>query len=1421
MMKNKFTLYLVLLTLSVSFHSPLDAAITTTLATTGEDIVWSIQGIPDSKIQFLNHDSSADIYYYRAPLRMGVTTQIDVDIPEATPLPGSGSQRRLRVSIPDAGTRWVAQKEWFASDGTPAPTTVELKHRSKFSPYQRNPAYPDSRFQPDKNIMIEDATFSIDTGMRMSHIFILPEALIGLDNSLNNGLPIYAKTEPDSKTKKPYGCNGCSEMGLPGYRVNMANLMPVIQDTLFQWGGRGPSVSLALTWNARQAEGHTNFGTGWRFSYDSWLKETAEGVIIEQDNGGQLHFNIPLTANNNITYIPPVVNGDREIIVEYTPPAVVPSYKPEWDGEFTPDRSGYRLKKNTEGDPLIRTFTLSPPDQKLSYIFQGPSGTTDLIPLIAIEDWNGNRVQITRNAADAITQITDAVGRSATLSYNPTGQCTSLTIPGGQQLSFNFSGSELIQTVDLISNKSDYTYNGDKYITEMNTEGRSWLFDWTTTENITHLSSVTNPSKKSTQYAISIFDFAHRQTRITDATGRSFTYNYSNGIYRSNTRQQSPTIVYDATGRPSAVYKQSSTRDPRTFEYDDDGNLTRFTEYDTGVHTYTYNEKGQVTQYTDALDNIWLTEFDAFGNETRNQSPAGRVQQNEYDAFGQHIQSTDPMGNSIQWTYDSFGNVQTSTNAEGAATTYSYDSNGFELTNVTNALGQTTSFSYDANRRPIRTTYPDGTYKETLYDCCAAIGVRNENGDIRTLTRSPSLKVLTESDYLGNTVSNTYDASGRQTKSVDPEGRATISSYNSLGQISSVQNAIGDTVTWIYQSNGNQLYSHTLSQEPLAEIRTHMQWWGGLTRANNMATGLDKMGRLNRIMPFFDYERILDFSRDADGLLTEKSSNINSTVTSLATFTRDANGSLTSTTHPLGTDTYQRNGRKQVTRKTWYDTKIADFNYGITGRLASLEYPDGSLAVYTYDSRGRTTNIAWKGQTLQTQYDGVGNIIRETRSNGITSDVSSDKNSRPIRIHHHTATGSLFDLQCSRNANGLITTCSKSGTASSWTPILTAENTNTQYKYDHSFTIDTRNGQSASTDVNGNQTTIPGSRGFTGTFDFQNLLISWDANTISNTAIYDGQNRLIQWTRGSVIRKFHYDSQDRLLFETDENDTITAMWLYRGKQIVAMTDNNGLYFYHNDLSANVTFLSDEAGEIVATYRYLPFGLQTESVSTVRNPFTFVGSYGVLDLGDSLYYMRSRTYDAMTQAFLSNDPLGMGVTTNAREYANNNPINWMDPDGRSSCQAGYSLDGVAESYQFSADQTGEPYVKKPYYSRRPQSGQWSADSMKCATTTLANVAGANKAYGSSAGAYQIANKLRQGNYVDAAFDAGASAIGKAHPIAGAMTMFMGANQCGEKDDAAEAALIQKFKNDPNSYYNKHSKKSPSYGDFTIPPFTLDD
>ncbi len=1445
-MKNTF--FLVLTTSFFSFFISIAHAMTTTGTSAGvnETVTWSISGISDNDIHFLwrsSPDSSTEIVNYTAPIPRGSRPIVHAEIQQATQLTGPqvqdqngqpigliSTQRSLSIDIPDNGTRWEAEKQcsWSYSSSTPSntcsPPSVELDHVALFRPYQRVPAYPNAHMQADKWISIRDYYFTYTTTSENSsesvlknlYIYIIPQDIVGLSSDEENGLPKHVRTEPDFKRKKPYGCNSCSAIGLPGYRINMFNLHPVIQDPLFQWGGNGPSLQLRLTWNAGLGYGHTNFGKGWRFSYDAWLEESSSGVTIRQDTGGRLQFDIPFSGNANVVSVN-TSSGDKVVTMEYSAPISSVNYTSGWDGKFTSHKDGYNLQKTVDGDPSLRTFTLTPPDKKLSYIFEGPAGTTGPVPLVAIEDWNGNRVQITRNGSGAITQITDAANRTATLTYNQAGQCTLLTVPGGGQIHFDYSGENLVQSIDLIGNRTSYTYNSDQFMTSMITEGRPWLFTWSNSNGHDYVSSVTDPQGAITHYGINTLIQDTYRTQVTDPTGRTFVYQYPSGHYLESDRPQSTKITSDTEGRPVEIYQHGTSNHPRTLEYDGNGNITKMIDYTGGVHTYTYNERNQVTQYVDALNNTWAADYDDHGNRTRIQSPAGRIYQYAYNAQGKLTQEIDPEGNITRYSYDSLGNLKTVTDAEGAVTTYLYDSLGINLTGVTDPLGNTTTFAYDANQRLTRITHPDGTYREYYYDCCAQTGVRNENGEVRTVTRTPSLKVTRETDYLGNTTVNTYDAAGRKVSSRDPQGRITRTKYNELGLAASVQDALGDSVFWTYNINDN-LFSHEFCQDPPAEVSEatstlDISEFGVPAKENGWEYVRDQMGRLLRTITPRDYWKRINYTRDADGLLT----GIDVDGTSVATFVRDGNGLLTASTQPaLGTDTYVRNGRGQVTRQTWYDGKTADFGYDGAGRLHSLTYPDGSSALYGYDSRGRITSVSWKGQTLTTQYDAVGNIVREIRSNGITTDIIHDKNGMPTRIHHYAGTQEYLDLQGVRNPSGMITRIQKSGNVLTWGSQLTPETTNSTFTYGRSFTVVSRNGQTATTDPAGNQTSIPGPRAFSGTYNFFDLLTDWTASGSSNSALYDGQRRLLQWSRNGEKRKFHYDERGRLLFETNDADVITASWLYRENQVIAMADSNGMYFYHNDLSGNISFLSNTSGTVVAHYNYLPFGLKTNSAATINNPFTFVGSFGVLDLHDGLYYMGSRMYDAVIRAFLSNDPVGMGVTANARQYAADNPVNLIDPDGRSSR-------GSSEWGEWMRSDWGNRNSSGPNWGYPPPAPKGTSKSTfdPCEIgTALWNAAGTTKEYGDTVAVLTILNDLRQGNYGDAVYDIAGTAIGKANPYAGAVSTFMGANPAGLPPDK-EAELIQKAKNDPNSYFNQHTKHSPSYGDFTVPPFSLDD
>ena len=99
--------------------------------------------------------------------------------------------------------------------------------------------------------------------------------------------------------------------------------------------------------------------------------------------------------------------------------------------------------------------------------------------------------------------------------------------------------------------------------------------------------------------------------------------------------------------------------------------------------------------------------------------------------------------------------------------------------------------------------------------------------------------------------------------------------------------------------------------------------------------------------------------------------------------------------------------------------------------------------------------------------------------------------------------------------------------------------------------------------------------------------------------------------------------------------------------------------------------ADASGNITATYDYAPYGSQ--ALGSPPNGPGYTGHVNDPDTG--LVYMQARYYDPAVGRFLSTDPVGPSVGNpfnfNRFAYANNSPIDNMDPDGRfSSCGGSY-------------------------------------------------------------------------------------------------------------------------------------------------------
>jgi RHS repeat-associated protein len=107
------------------------------------------------------------------------------------------------------------------------------------------------------------------------------------------------------------------------------------------------------------------------------------------------------------------------------------------------------------------------------------------------------------------------------------------------------------------------------------------------------------------------------------------------------------------------------------------------------------------------------------------------------------------------------------------------------------------------------------------------------------------------------------------------------------------------------------------------------------------------------------------------------------------------------------------------------------------------------------------------------------------------------------------------------------------------------------------------------------------------------------------------------------------------------------------------------YYYHPDHLGSTSYITDASGEVYQHLEYFAFGetFVEEHSNTNRTPFLYNGKE--LDDETGLYYYGARYYDARTSIWASVDPLAEKYP-NASPfiYCANNPVNLIDPDGRS-------------------------------------------------------------------------------------------------------------------------------------------------------------
>jgi RHS repeat-associated protein len=629
------------------------------------------------------------------------------------------------------------------------------------------------------------------------------------------------------------------------------------------------------------------------------------------------------------------------------------------------------------------------------------------------------------DSAGDVAQVTNPLGLVTRYAYDNLGRQLSQTqvsdtYPAGLTTSYAYDGQDQVVTetdppvTDRVTGavhtevtRHTYDPDGDVLTTTVSdaTGGDASRTTVNTYDAHGNLASVTDPLGNKTAYT---YDALGDRVSQTSAAGVTTSYGYDAA------GNLLTTTLVGYTGNPSdPIAAENLVQDSRS--YDPAGHLASDTNVAGTTTDYTYYGNGQVaSSYVAASsgeEDVHTYAYDAAGNEVSDTAPGGLVTDTAYNADNQVTsQTVDPAGTDRVTTaaYDPDGNVVGQALSGGGVTqttTSTYNAMDEELSQTVGNTGGNLTTTYVRDERGLvisetdpdhdTTTYENDEAGRTVVTTSPAVAAQAGNG-AAAVTANPVTTVgydtfgdQTESeDADGNITAYAYDGDGQQVSvtspSYTPPGSGTpvnptsTTAYDSMGQVISETDPLGNTTTYGYDQLGDQASETgpgtgetTYTYDPAGE-QTSVT---GPTGAQTQAT----------------YNSLGEMVTTTD-LVRQDTSAADTT-----TYGYDGAGNQVSQTSPAGVVTKAAyNAVGEETSSTDGAGNTTGYAYNLDGDLVKTTLPDGTATTAAYDLAGRETgqaDLGASGNTIRSEsaaYTPDGQVATATDYRGDTTTYHYD-----------------------------------------------------------------------------------------------------------------------------------------------------------------------------------------------------------------------------------------------------------------------------------------------------------------------------------------------------------------------------------------------------------------------------------------------
>lgn len=884
----------------------------------------------------------------------------------------------------------------------------------------------------------------------------------------------------------------------------------------------------------------------------------------------------------------------------------------------------------------------------------------------------GGSVSTVQWSADGRRQeVVDPLGRKSVLEYDQAGRPLSATGPAGDTSRISYD--ELGRTVTVVEptgRRTRFEYVGESTRLQrvQQSDGTEQIHEYDTKGNLTAIKTGGIAAATLTYQP----DGSLAGIEAQGQPKRFFTY-HPDGRLKSVTNAQDEATHFEYDRRGNLVREVNPLGGITVRQFDAHDRLISRTDPAGGITRYEYDAKGRVNRLIDAGGAVTPFEYDVMGRRVADVNPKGQVTRYEYDGAGRLTRLNEPGNRISTFRYDPLGNLVAETDPEGRTARFEYDPAG-RLQKERRPTDLEIAYRYDAA----------GTLVE-LEDSLK-VGVKFQ--------RNPAGLLTAIVNPLGAVTRYEYDPFGHPLTVSDPLGRLTRYTYDRSGLLSRVGLPSGDEARYEYDPAGRLIAIHRpgggtsrLSYDAMGHLSSLSQPVGG-----RLERRYDTAGRLIEMTNAAG--KVTRFSYDRSGRLTEKQREDGSRLryqydalgaliqaddgTFPVRFTFDPGGRLTRTDYPSIKRQvrylYDQAGRRSglidsVGREIRYE-------YSKTGQLQAIDLPGGKRITLIYDPKDRLIKIQYPNGVIgQWEYDAAGNAgaIRYQRKDGQVLTALTyryDASGNPVEVQNHLGQLRRFQYDA---LDQLIEATSPEGSsryrylAGGNRARLEEAGTVIEYRHDQAGRLVQAGGETFGHDPDGHLVSRTASAGTTTyEYDPEGRLMKVAGPDGTMTAFGYAPTGERVWKRGQEgLRYFLYDDLN-LIQELAEDGSTGATYVHAPgiDRPLAMIRDGGIHYYHADRLGSVIYLTDEQGEVAASYDYDPFGRIVRQEGTVVNPFTFTGRE--FDRETGLYYYRARYYDPGLGRFLSPDPaaprLHQPQTLNPYLYAQNNPVRFIDPMG---------------------------------------------------------------------------------------------------------------------------------------------------------------